>query len=277
MPGHSARSCSSSVGSGVRRLPGEWDDEEAPPDRVVEVGDRRGVVAEHRELELRPELEAVLPHEPSADRLAAGQRFHARLGPALARLGFGSRDHPGSSQGSEFLRVALVRRGGEGVERRDPRVLAHNAADDVGEHRLPVTARSMEEGERLLLRRAGEVVARPLREEPHQVLVTAGRLLKEENPPRAVGECGRRHRCALRDEVTGLGRSDRSRPQIDRPAGRAEGEQVLIPIVSDDGDALVPAGQFLDTSGRTQRGPPERRVPVVSSSASSRARSRVQA
>ena len=65
------------------------------------------MVSRDPQLELRQELEEVLPHEPGRYPIATGQRLDLRLGPASPFLGFSHCNETRAAQACQVGRVAL--------------------------------------------------------------------------------------------------------------------------------------------------------------------------
>ena len=102
------------------------------------------------ELELRHELEEILPHEARLDRIAAGHELQLALRPASPLFRFDRGDEPRAPQPGKIGRVTIPGRGHKHVHRRRRGVIAMDCRDDVAEDRLPVGTRAVEKEQRML-------------------------------------------------------------------------------------------------------------------------------
>ena len=78
-------------------------------------------------LNVRGVLEEILPHEPRRDRVAAGERLDAALGPASPFLGLDRGHEARTAQPGEIGRVPVAVARGEGLDRRGAVIVAHGA------------------------------------------------------------------------------------------------------------------------------------------------------
>src|SRR5688572_6919845 len=76
-------------------------------------------------------------------------------------------------------------RGRKGLDGCSPVIVAENTGDGRYQHGLPVGAETVEEGQRVLLRRAGEGIAEEPLEELLQVGIAIGYALEEPQERRA--------------------------------------------------------------------------------------------
>ena len=111
MPGHSALRHSASVPS--RSLVGcsrKGDQVEPSSDCFVDGSQSWFMIAGNCQLELRRELEKVLSHEASRDRVATCQCFDAAFRPAPAFLGFDRGHEPCAAKHGKLGRMPIARR-----------------------------------------------------------------------------------------------------------------------------------------------------------------------
>ena len=204
--------------------------------RLVDVANGGLVVACHKELELREELEEVLAHEARRDLVATGEVLELGLGPAFALFGFDGRNEARAAQSRHIGRVPVGARFHEGVHRRVGRVITQDGGQGVDEHRLAVRACAVKEEQRVLLRRPGQRVTDHPLQVGLQPLVATRDLFNELPPGRAVAAgrgCG-----DLGHPVCALVRAHPACLKIDHAARRVEQPRICIPFV---GGGRVPA------------------------------------
>ena len=159
--GHSALSFSGKVlvAFGDRDLHRERHQQHTPAHGFVDAVEPRLVVTADEQLELRGEVEEVLPHEPGGDLVAAGECFDLGFVPAPAFLSFLCNDQAGAVELGEIGRVAF---GIAGEERRhigDGGVVAEDGGDGIDERAFAVGAGAVGEDEDVFGGEAGAAVA----------------------------------------------------------------------------------------------------------------------
>lgn len=190
MPGHSSLSFLGEVGDAFFRLDrhGERDQMESPSNGLVPTPQRRFMISGDNELELRPVLEKVLPHEPGRNSVAAGKLLDPTFGPASALFCFGRSDKASAPKAGEVRRVTIAVAGGESFDRSRTMIFTQNSGDGRKQDALTVRSSAVSEEKRVLTREARQSVAEdPLGIGMRSLSPPAMRLRKVRNrgqPPR---------------------------------------------------------------------------------------------
>src|SRR5205085_7381890 len=138
--------------------------------------------------------------------------------------------------------------GGEGVHGGGRRIVAKDFGHDIHEHALAVTARAIDEHQRMFADAAGQAVAAPLLQEADQLRVASRGLVKELEPSWTT-RVERRNRCEFGNAVLLLALAQQAGAEINRPARRSQQPRVTIPIVDGDGDLRIALGEAINAGG----------------------------
>ena len=151
----------------------------SPSNGLVYAPQRRLMISGDNELELRPVVEKVLPHEPGRNCVAAGKLLDPTLSPASALFCFGRSDKAGAPKAGEVRRVTIGVAGGESLDRSRTMIFTQNSGDDRKQDALTVRSSAVSEEKRLLTREARQSVAEDALEVGNEIAVAAGDALEE--------------------------------------------------------------------------------------------------
>lgn len=226
-------------------LVNEGHDVEATPRGLIHVAQRRLMVADDGQLELRRVSEEVAPHEARRNRVATSHLFDTRFGPGSTRFRLRGGYQACTAQHREISRMLVVVRGGERFHSRDRRVVLHDPACGVQINALSVAARTIDEQESVFGRDAGQAVAAPLLKEADKRDIIVSRLPEEIAPERATAVV-RRHCGRLGDSILRRAGAQLAGSQINRAARRSEQPRIAIPVFAGDSNRLVVLREAFD-------------------------------